>query len=112
MYISVCHLVDTPFRGFHSKSSGGRMMADTRETILRAARTRARAHGYGGLNFRDLATDVGIKSASIHYHFPTKADLGAAVAKRCWEDSGAALETLWAQTRIRSSAFPVSFARR
>jgi TetR/AcrR family transcriptional repressor of nem operon len=28
------------------------------------------------LNFRDLAEDVGIKSASIHYYFPTKADQG------------------------------------
>jgi TetR/AcrR family transcriptional regulator, transcriptional repressor for nem operon len=88
--MSIYHLVD---------KRGGRMMADTREAILTAARTRAQAHGYGGLNFRDLATDVGIKSASIHYHFPTKADLGAAVAKRYWEDSGAALEALWVQVQ-------------
>ena len=74
------------------------VMSDTRETILALARTRAQAHGYNGLNFRDLAADVGIKSASLHYHFPTKADLGAAVAKRYWEDSGAALEVLWAET--------------
>ena len=74
-------------------------MSDRRETILAVARARAQAHGYNGLNFRDLATDVGIKSASIHYHFPTKADLGAALAKRYWEDSGATLEALWAETQ-------------
>ncbi|WP_241771193.1 TetR/AcrR family transcriptional regulator [Acidisphaera rubrifaciens] len=59
------------------------------------ARARAQAHGYDGLNFRDLAADIGIKSASIHYHFPTKADLGAAVAKRYREDSAEGLERLW-----------------
>lgn len=74
-------------------------MSDTGETILAAARRRAQAHGYGGLNFRDLAADVGIRSASIHYHFPTKADLGAAVARRYREDSGAALEALWDKAR-------------
>ncbi len=69
-------------------------MSETREAILAAARTRAQAHGYSGLNFRDLAAEVGIKSASIHYHFPTKADLGAALARRYWEDSAAELEAL------------------
>src|ERR1700733_1505184 len=31
---------------------------------------------------RELAKDVGIKSASIHYCFPTKGELGAALARR------------------------------
>jgi TetR/AcrR family transcriptional repressor of nem operon len=47
---------------------------------MAAARRSARAHGYSGLNFRDLASEVGIKAASIYHHFPSKADLGAAVA--------------------------------
>src|ERR1700734_1702824 len=38
--------------------------------------------GYGGFSFRDLAAEVGIKSASVHHHFPTKASMAAAVAKR------------------------------
>lgn len=58
----------------------------TSEAILKAARSSVQAHGYGGLNFRDLASDVGIKAASIYHHFPSKADLGAAVARRYWED--------------------------
>lgn len=66
----------------------------SRERILAAATKIAQAHGYGGLNFRDLAEDVGIKPASIYYHFTNKADLGAAVARRYWEDSAAALEAL------------------
>ncbi|TGD94943.1 TetR/AcrR family transcriptional regulator [Methylobacterium nonmethylotrophicum] len=71
-------------------------MADRREAILAAARTTAQAHGYAGLNFRDLGAAVGITSASIHYHFPSKAALGAAVARRYWQDSKARLDALWA----------------
>jgi TetR/AcrR family transcriptional repressor of nem operon len=53
-----------------------------RDRILDAAEARARKGGYHGFSFRDLADDVGVKSSSIHYHFPTKGDLGAALAKR------------------------------
>ncbi|WPB58750.1 TetR/AcrR family transcriptional regulator [Xylophilus sp. GOD-11R] len=74
------------------------MSTNAREAILAAARRTAQARGYSGLNFRDLAADVGIKSASIHYHFPTKADLGAAVAQRYWEDTAAGLETMVDET--------------
>lgn len=74
------------------------MSSSSREAILAAARKTAQAHGYGGLNFRELAEDVGIKAASIHYHFPSKADLGAAVARRYWEDTAAGLEAMLAET--------------
>jgi TetR/AcrR family transcriptional repressor of nem operon len=73
------------------------MSSNSREAILAAAKMTAQAHGYGGLNFRDLADEVGIKAASIHYHFPSKADLGAAVAKRYWEDTAAQLESMLAE---------------
>lgn len=53
-----------------------------RDRILDAAEARARTSGYHGFSFRELADDVGVKSSSIHYHFPTKGDLGAALAKR------------------------------
>jgi TetR/AcrR family transcriptional repressor of nem operon len=74
------------------------MSSSSKEAILAAARQTARAHGYSGLNFRDLADEVGIKAASIYHHFPSKADLGAAVARRYWEDTAADLEAMWAET--------------
>jgi TetR/AcrR family transcriptional repressor of nem operon len=74
------------------------MSSSSKEAILAAARRTAQARGYSGLNFRDLAADVGIKSASIYYHFPSKADLGAAVARRYWEDTSADLESMLAGT--------------
>lgn len=69
-------------------------MSDTREMIMAAARPVVQAHGYNGLSFRELAKAVGIKSASIHYHFPTKGDLGAALARRYWEDAQAFFESV------------------
>jgi TetR/AcrR family transcriptional repressor of nem operon len=68
------------------------------DKILAAATRIAQAHGYVGLNIRNLAEDVGIKAASIYHHFPSKADLAAAVAKRYWEDSAAVLEGLWTES--------------
>ena len=70
------------------------MSGNARDAILAAARGMAQAHGYAGLNFRDIGAEVGIKAASIYHHFPSKADLGAAVAKRYWQDAAARLEDL------------------
>lgn len=70
------------------------MTTNSREAILAAARRNAQAHGYGGLNFRDLADEVGIKAASIYHHFQSKADLGTAVARRYWEDTKKELDNL------------------
>jgi TetR/AcrR family transcriptional repressor of nem operon len=74
------------------------MSLGAREAILAAARRAAQAHGYNGLNFRALADEVGIKAASLYYHFPSKADLGAAVARRYWEDTAAGLAAMLAET--------------
>lgn len=57
-------------------------MSARREAILDVAERRIRAQGYSGFSFRQIASDVGIKSASVHYYFPTKSDLAAAAAKR------------------------------
>ena len=74
------------------------MSLSSKEAILAAARRTAQAHGYSGLNFRDLADEVGIKAASIYHHFPSKADLGAAVARRYWENTAADLDSMLAET--------------
>jgi TetR/AcrR family transcriptional repressor of nem operon len=67
---------------------------NSREAVLAAAKRTAMAHGYNGLNFREIAAEVGIKAPSIYHHFPTKAELGAAVAKRYWEDTVGQLEAI------------------
>lgn len=64
---------------------------DMKETILKAAEKMIRSRGYNGFSFREIADAVGVKSASVHYHFPTKGALGAAVARRYTDDFLSAL---------------------
>lgn len=71
--------------------------SDTRERIMAAARLTVQDLGYSGLSFRELAKDVGIKSASIHYYFSTKGELGAALADRYTADFSEYLEGLLAE---------------
>ena len=76
-------------------NTGGEVAVSTsREAVLAVARRMAMARGYNGLNFRDIAAEVGIKAPSIHHHFATKADLGAAVARRYWEDTVGQLDAI------------------
>lgn len=93
---------------------GDEMTTNSKEAILAAAKQSAQAHGYGGLNFRDLADEVGIRAASIYHHFPSKADLGAAVARRYWEDTERELDRLSAEASTALSAlgqYPQIFRR-
>src|ERR1700761_2791830 len=75
-----------------------KVSTNAREDILAAAKLAGQARGYNGLNFRDLAEEVGIKAASIYYNFPGKSDLDTAVAKRYWEDAAAYLDSLLKST--------------
>jgi len=52
---------------------------DVRQAIIKSAETRMRIGGFHACSFREIASDVGIKSASVYYHFATKAELGAAM---------------------------------
>lgn len=69
-------------------------MSKTAEAILDCAEDIIRARGYGACSFRDIAAHIGIKSASVHYHFPTKAHLGLAVASRYRAQFAAALDAI------------------
>jgi TetR/AcrR family transcriptional repressor of nem operon len=45
------------------------------EEILKSARGLLMVGGYNGFSYADISAAVGIRKASIHHHFPTKADL-------------------------------------
>ena len=47
----------------------------TRTALLSSAERLMRRRGYDAVSFGDLAAEIGIKTASIHYHFPKKPDL-------------------------------------
>lgn len=53
-----------------------------REHIVDAAELLVRRRGFHGFSIRDAAEVVGVRSAAVHYHFPTKEDLVEAVAAR------------------------------
>lgn len=58
------------------------MRPDTKTALLDVAEHAARARGFDGFSYADLADAVGIRKASIHYHFPTKAALSVALMER------------------------------
>lgn len=55
---------------------------DTKTALLISAETAIRSRGFDAFSYADLSADVGIRKASIHHHFPTKAELGLSVLKR------------------------------
>lgn len=66
----------------------------TRDKIIALAQEAIATRGYSAFSFRELAAELGIKSASIHYHFPTKTHLGVAVARGWREKLAAALAVI------------------
>lgn len=51
----------------------------TAQKILTVARQNVQTKGFNGFSYRDLAAEIGIKTSSIHYYFPTKDDLALAL---------------------------------
>ena len=55
---------------------------NTRTALLDVAEQAARSRGFDAFSYADLAAAVGIRKASIHHHFPAKADLALALIGR------------------------------
>lgn len=58
------------------------LTAETRSRILDVAQGLIQQRGYNGFSYRDIADEVGIRAPTIHYYFPAKADLAAALVDR------------------------------
>ena len=69
----------------------------TTDQLLDVAQELAQTRGYNAFSYRDLAARVGIRSASIHHHFPAKADLGRALVARYRERFSDALRRIAAE---------------
>ena len=50
--------------------------------ILDAAEHFTQSRGFNAFSYKDLQKEVGVKTSSIHYYFPTKQDLAVKMAKR------------------------------
>ncbi len=55
---------------------------DTAERILDIVEELIQTRGYNAFSYSDVAARIGIRTASIHYHFPAKSDLGRVVIER------------------------------
>jgi TetR/AcrR family transcriptional repressor of nem operon len=62
--------------------------------ILDVAERLAQTLGYNGFSYADIAAQLGVTKASLHYHFPTKAELGRTLIERYRVLFGAALEEI------------------
>ena len=55
---------------------------DTAERILDVAERLVQTRGFNGFSYADIAAELGITKAALHYHFASKADLGEALIGR------------------------------
>jgi TetR/AcrR family transcriptional regulator, transcriptional repressor for nem operon len=66
----------------------------TASRILDIAERLVQTRGFNSFSYADIATELGITKASLHYHFPGKAELGYALITRYGERFNGALEEI------------------
>jgi TetR/AcrR family transcriptional repressor of nem operon len=71
-----------PARTVRTKVSANSDRGDTAERILDVAERLVQRRGFNGFSYADVAVELGITKASLHYHFPGKAELGRALIER------------------------------
>ena len=64
---------------------------DTAQRILDIAERLMQVRGYNGFSYADIAETMRLTKASLHYHFPSKSELGRRLMERYTENFLAAL---------------------
>jgi len=72
--------------------------AATAGRILDVAERLVQTRGYNGFSYADISAELRIRNASVHYHFPSKTDLGKRLVARYRENFMAALAGLEAES--------------
>lgn len=90
--------------------NGVRFAIDRREQILDAAQDIVQRGGYTGFGYRELSLAVGIRKASIHYHFPKKEDLVLALVQRYTDNFVRSLEAIEADFRLPAEQLDAYFS--
>src|ERR1700691_440412 len=67
---------------------------NTRSRILDASERLVQVRGFNGFSYADVAAELSITKASLHYHFPSKAELGEALIARYAERFADALAAI------------------
>ncbi|MBL4849771.1 MAG: TetR/AcrR family transcriptional regulator [Planctomycetes bacterium] len=85
----------------------------TKDRLLDEAELLCQTRGFNAFSFKALAEALEIKTASVHYHFPTKADLGLALVQRYRErfESQVARVSSGRSSRDRIASYVDIFAR-
>jgi len=78
------------------KAQRERASAGTSSRILEIAERLVQTRGFNGFSYADIAAEVGITKASLHYHFATKAELGRTLVARYTDAFTAALHEITA----------------
>ena len=69
-------------------------LSSTADDILRCARALLVKGGYNSFSYADISDVVGIRKASIHHHFPSKAALVRTVVAQYREEAKAGIDAL------------------
>jgi TetR/AcrR family transcriptional regulator, transcriptional repressor for nem operon len=75
----------------------------TAQRILDVAEQLVQVRGFNGFSYADVAAELGITKASLHYHFPGKAELGQALIARYAQRFGQALAQIDSETEDPSA---------
>jgi TetR/AcrR family transcriptional repressor of nem operon len=70
------------------------MASDTRTEILDAAERLVQMRGFNAFSYADIASELDLTKAGLHYHFAGKAELGRALIERYTERFGRALAAI------------------
>ncbi len=65
--------------------------------MLDIAERLVQTRGFNGFSYADVSSELGITKASLHYHFPGKAELGVSLVARYTDRFGDALAAIGAQ---------------
>jgi TetR/AcrR family transcriptional regulator, transcriptional repressor for nem operon len=82
------------------KSSGSRSNGRdgaTAERILDVAEQLVQMRGFNAFSYADVATELGMTKAALHYHYPGKAELGEALISRYTDRFAQALSAIEAE---------------
>jgi len=71
----------------------------TRDHVLDVAERLAQTRGFNGFSYADIAAELKVTKASLHYHFPSKTELGCALLERYGQRFGEALSEIHASGR-------------
>src|SRR5450631_2839093 len=90
-----------------------RRRGDTRSRILDVAERLVQVRGFNGFSYADVAAELEITKASLHYHFPGKAELGETLIARYSErfaDALAAIDTRLTDAPTKLDAYASLYA--